>query len=915
MANIARNMGLGVVLTMQNRLSGPAVAASSSMAMLTAQTEKARIAQVRFEAAMGAGKMALIGAGGASLALGLVANEAAKFEEGMARVGAVLDPTTAQFKNLTAAAVEAGIKTRWSPRQATEGLKELATAGFDATESQKALLPVLDLATGSLGQLGVAQSATAATAAIRGFGLEAKDTGRVVDTLLRSTQLTNLQARDFEVSLGLVSGQAKAAGQEFEHTVAILGALRNTGMSASVSATSLQNALRGIVQPKAQRALADLGVSVKDQDGNFRSLADIIFDVQKATKGMAGVQKFMTLQTIFGVRGLRAYNAIATMGQKKFKGLENSLKNAAGTAETFRKKILSSLIGRIALMIGSIFTLANQLGKPLLAPIKLLVTGFTKFLNILIKLTQWFPITTGIIMKVVGLTTVITGMIGVMLVLGAVLLKLNSTYKLLEKAKLAYFFVSTLVFGMEGMTRKQVLLSLVADKLKLTHTDLMNAKTKVRILLEKILGIGISRNTSITYASVAAAWAQRVSTIGNNVALGINNALRWINNKLTWGGIKAMFFNAKAAVMNSTAMTGASAATGMFSGALQGLKAAIVSNPILLLIAVVVLAAVAFVKLAKAFWEAEGAMKAVFGLLLFALFPAIAPLIFFAKILHSAWTNNIAGIRSAFMQLKEAVMSIFAPIGKLFSSLEGVGKLGGLFSSVIGLFLKPIVWMIQRISIAATVLGAIIEIVVNEVSAILAPLQPAIDDLSAAFDELSTSVFGSGGANLGFWKKFGKVVRQVIKFTLIPLAKVVGWIVKVITFLTRAVKAIIGPIKQFASAIAGIIEKGVGFVSNVISGAASIVGFQHGGIVPKGKAVNAQFEGKSTEVVMPLPSGMRPADLQRIFKEVTERKPEAIATAPGKVVIENVIMLDGFEIARYQSEQDMINTIRDFGEG
>ena len=54
------------------------------------------------------------------------------------------------FAQLHDAAIDAGIATQFSPTEATVGLKELAQAGFNAQESMKLLIPVLDLAGGSL---------------------------------------------------------------------------------------------------------------------------------------------------------------------------------------------------------------------------------------------------------------------------------------------------------------------------------------------------------------------------------------------------------------------------------------------------------------------------------------------------------------------------------------------------------------------------------------------------------------------------------------------------------------------------------------------------------------------------------------------------------------------------------------------
>jgi TP901 family phage tail tape measure protein len=920
-APIGRAMGLGVILSMDNKLSGPAAAASASMTTLNGITNRAIVTQQRFQTTMKTGIALMVGAGGAAIALGMLTAAAAGFETGMARVGAVLSPTTAEMNKLTASAINAGIATQFSPKQATEGLKDLATAGFTATESADTLLPVLDLATGSLGQLGVSGAATAASAAIRGFAFETKDASKVVDVLLRSTQLTNIQARDLQVMLARVSGNARAAGQEFEGTVAILGALRNTGAEASVSATTLRSALRAMTQTRATDEMQKLGVSLFDAEGNFRDLGPVIFDLNRKLMTLSERQRQASLMAIFGARGMNTFNAVVGLGENKFNALTMELQNASGTAAGFRKKVLEPLSGRLVLMVGSIQTLATQLGSPLLSPLKKAVTLFTKFLNFMIKLTQTFPFLTAIIMRTIGLAVFVAGLTGAILALTSALVLLNIRYGLVTKAKIAYFTITKLVFGAELFTRKQILLSLVAEKLRLTQQDLTNARLKVRIILEKILGISLARKNAITMQAVAAATAERIATLGSNVALGINNTLRKISNILTLQGIKGLFLSAKAGVMSSTAMTGASAATGLLTGAVRGLTVAMLANPILLIITGLILFTIAIVKLTKAYDNATGASKALFGTLLILISP-IGALIVLGKTLASAYRRNLGGIKVAFEGMKKAIMSIFAPLGKLFAASEGGGgALGKLFSSILTLVLLPFSRAFQLIGKVATVVGAVIQIFVTEFEAAFVPLTKPIQELGGAFDALSVAIFGKGKSNLGFWKKFGVIIRAVTKTVLVPLAKVIAVIIKGITFLTKLISKAIGAIGSIAGKVSGALSAISGFGGGIIGGAASLIsgiggfiGLQHGGSTTK--PTNARLsERGQTEVVTPLPSGMSPSDLRDILQSF--RKGQGVGQQMGggeiKIVIENRIFLDGREIQRNQREIEEIEELRDFG--
>jgi hypothetical protein len=114
-------------------------------------------------------------------------------------------------RSLREAAINAGIETQFSPTEAIQGLTSLATAGQTAAQATRTLIPVLDLAAGSLGQLGVASAAEAVVGTLNAYGMTADQAAGVTDRLLRITQLTNFQTRDFEAGLA----KAAATGAVF----------------------------------------------------------------------------------------------------------------------------------------------------------------------------------------------------------------------------------------------------------------------------------------------------------------------------------------------------------------------------------------------------------------------------------------------------------------------------------------------------------------------------------------------------------------------------------------------------------------------------------------------------------------------------------------------------------------------------
>src|SRR5690606_4303796 len=126
--------------------------------------------------------LAVFTAGAAAVAGAFaLAGAAGRFEQGLAAVGAVTRATARELGMLREAAINAGIETQFSPTEAIAGLTSLATAGQTAEQATRTLIPVLDLAAGSLGQLGVAQAAEAVVGTLNAYGLAADQAAGVTD--------------------------------------------------------------------------------------------------------------------------------------------------------------------------------------------------------------------------------------------------------------------------------------------------------------------------------------------------------------------------------------------------------------------------------------------------------------------------------------------------------------------------------------------------------------------------------------------------------------------------------------------------------------------------------------------------------------------------------------------------------------
>lgn len=400
-------LGLGFLFTAKDLASGTMNKIRGNFGQLSGVTAKESAAMGKAFAGVSTG-LGIMTAGFGTLAVGLEsANAFGKFEQGLASVKAVTKASAKEYDLLKKSAINAGIATQFSPDEAAEGLLSLATAGQTAQQATETLIPVLDLAAGSLGQLGVGQAANAVVGTLNAYGIAADQATGVTDKLLRITQLTNFQTKDFEGGLAKAAASGATFGQSMDDVLITMGLLRNRNIDASSSATAFREATRRLgSDQRAQQAITDAGVDIFDKTtGEMRSLIDITKDFEEATTEMTAEQRNAAVVQAYGARGLLAFNAIQTAtfttmkdgqqvtlkGRDALAALRKEIGNAEGTAAGFRAALLDTFEGQKTLMKGSMQTLSVVAGEAFAQTFKPVVSVLIQGLNLLIQVITNTP--------------------------------------------------------------------------------------------------------------------------------------------------------------------------------------------------------------------------------------------------------------------------------------------------------------------------------------------------------------------------------------------------------------------------------------------------------------------------------------------------------------------------------------------
>ena len=302
--------------------------AQRSLRNFEKSTRRARGMVVGATGAMARGFAALGAA--ATIAIADSIRVFADFETSMLRVKAISGATGEEFKGLTDLAKELGSTTAFTAREAAQAMGFLAQAGFDVGEVHKALPKVLSLA--AAGQLDLAEAADITANVLRGFGLEATQSGRVADVLAASASKSNTSVKEMGEAFSFVGPVASKMGISLEETAAALGVLSNAGQKGTRAGTGLRMVLVKMGQVVAGSGGLTQALETLDTDG-----VQAVVDTMKDLDARAGTA------------------AVALTGQMGvLKQLHKEMLSVDGISDQMAETLLSGLTGS-AVKAGSAF--------------------------------------------------------------------------------------------------------------------------------------------------------------------------------------------------------------------------------------------------------------------------------------------------------------------------------------------------------------------------------------------------------------------------------------------------------------------------------------------------------------------------------------------------------------------------------
>lgn len=349
------NLEIGIALVLQDRFSNQAREASSQIKRLHNEAKMAVTANLQSAKSMADTVM-----GWSGRALGGISSmlqEGAGFVDTMTTVKAITAATDTQMKGLSETAQSLGIATMFDSKEIASGMQYLAMAGNTAEEIQQMIEGAAYVAGATNMALGgKGGTADLITNVMSTFQIEAAGAATVGDQLAKAALSSNMSMVDLAEAVKYAGADMVNLKRSLPEVAALAGVLGNTGIQGSMAGTAMSNMARylnkSLVQPsyKGGKALATLGLSIKDFTDSNGDLIDLSAAIGKIVGGMKGLSSMEVAQVfndIFGVRGNRAAAALARSLPEYESLLNKILYKSDGYAKSIVEQRMETIAGGI----------------------------------------------------------------------------------------------------------------------------------------------------------------------------------------------------------------------------------------------------------------------------------------------------------------------------------------------------------------------------------------------------------------------------------------------------------------------------------------------------------------------------------------------------------------------------------------
>ncbi len=263
---------------------------------------------------------------------------AVDFDRSMRNVNSIAKLSEKQFKTLSAEVLKLAGPTGQAPKTLAEGLYDIVSSGFKASDAVKILAVTAKAA--SAGMTDTATSTKAVAAALNAYHQPASKARAVSDILFETVNRGVLTFEELAQNMGDLVPASAPLGISLEEVGAAIATITLQGVPAAEAATRVKNTMLQLAKPSKdlKGLLHDQGYESGQAAVKALGFAGVLEMLNKATRGNVGETAKLTpeIRALLGVVGLTGKN-LSTYN-RNVEAMKDAQKGAGSSARAFAEQ-------------------------------------------------------------------------------------------------------------------------------------------------------------------------------------------------------------------------------------------------------------------------------------------------------------------------------------------------------------------------------------------------------------------------------------------------------------------------------------------------------------------------------------------------------------------------------------------------
>jgi TP901 family phage tail tape measure protein len=214
---------------------------------------------------------------------------------------------------------ELGSTVARSTTEMVQGASAFRKMGFSDEDSAKLAQTNAMFQNIADSEMSAGESAKILIGTMKGFGYNVDQMQDIVDVINEVSNSFSISSTDISDGLANVSAVASTAGNSLEETTAMLTGMVEITQSAGKSSRGLRQIIARLTQTlddssstgkKLKQIYSDLGISIKDEQGNLRSTYDVLDELSTKWDALSTNQKQYIALTSAGANQWQNFTAL-----------------------------------------------------------------------------------------------------------------------------------------------------------------------------------------------------------------------------------------------------------------------------------------------------------------------------------------------------------------------------------------------------------------------------------------------------------------------------------------------------------------------------------------------------------------------------------------------------------------------------